>query len=71
MPTPGHYGLWSLARTSWQPDPDKMDGTPIEYETVIEAIRAIGTYHRSFRLVPVRFDDDEGPNMDDLRALDD
>ena len=64
----GMYGLWSLAREAWHPDPmsESDPPEPLMFDDIMDAIRVAATYHFSFRLVPIRFNQKGEPNKIEL-----
>ena len=66
------YGLWSLARKAWLPNPMSDDDPPkpLRFANVMDALRVAANRHESFRLVPVRFNAENGPDVRDLQEFD-
>lgn len=62
------WGLWSLAREAWHPDP-MHDGVLLRFDNVMDAIRVAATYSVHFRLVPIRFAADGTPDEGDLQNM--
>ncbi len=65
------YGLWSLSRNGWMPDPMSDDDPPppLRFDGVMDAVAAAAGYHFSFHALPVRVDENGEPNKQDLREF--
>ncbi len=71
--TCGMYGLWSMARNGWMPDPMSDDDPPppLRFDGVMDAITAAANYHFSFHALPVRFAENDEPNKQDMKDFTD